>query len=129
MMFLDLDGFKLVNDRWGHEIGDQVLKTVATRLLGLLRTSDTVARLGGDEFVILLDNPESREKVAMIASRVIADVNVPMLFDGKTAHVGTSLGIAIFQNDGMLAAELLKKADDAMYAAKAAGKNTFRFSE
>ena len=129
LMFLDLDGFKSVNDTLGHEIGDQVLKTVSTRLLGLLRTSDTLARIGGDEFVILLDNPESRENVAMVASRVIEDVNAPMSFDGKTAHVGTSIGIAFFQNDGMSPAALLKKADDAMYAAKASGKNTFRFSD
>lgn len=128
LMFLDLDGFKLVNDTLGHEIGDQVLKTVSTRLVGLLRTSDTVARLGGDEFVILLDNTESREKVAMVASRVIEDINAPMTFEGKTAHVEISIGIAIFQNDGASPTALLKMADDAMYAAKAAGKNTYRFS-
>lgn len=127
LMFLDLDGFKLVNDTLGHEIGDHVLKTVSSRLLALLRNSDTVARLGGDEFVILLDNPESRESVAMVASRVIAEVNGPMSFDGKTVHVGASVGIAIFQNDGISPTALLKKADDAMYAAKASGKNTFRF--
>ena len=129
LMFLDLDGFKLVNDNFGHEIGDQVLKTVSKRLLGLLRTSDTVARMGGDEFVILLDNPESRDSVAMVAARVIEDVNAPMQFDGKLAHVGISVGIAIFQNDGASPAALLKKADDAMYAAKASGKNTARFSD
>lgn len=127
LMFLDLDGFKLVNDTLGHEIGDHVLKTVSSRLLALVRNSDTVARLGGDEFVILLDNPESRENVAIIASRVIAEVNGPMSFDGKTVHVGASVGIAIFQNDGISPTALLKKADDAMYAAKASGKNTFRF--
>lgn len=127
LMFLDLDGFKLVNDTLGHEIGDHVLKTVSSRLLALLRNSDTVARLGGDEFVILLDNPESRESVAMVASRVIAEVNGPMSFDGKTVHVGASVGIAIYQNDGISPTALLKKADDAMYAAKASGKNTFRF--
>ena len=127
LMFLDLDGFKLVNDTLGHEIGDHVLKTVSSRLLALLRNSDTVARLGGDEFVILLDNPESRESVAMVASRVIAEINGPMSFDGITVHVGASVGIAIFQNDGISPTALLKKADDAMYAAKASGKNTFRF--
>jgi diguanylate cyclase (GGDEF)-like protein/PAS domain S-box-containing protein len=129
LMFLDLDGFKLVNDSFGHEIGDQVLKTVSKRLLGLLRTSDTVARMGGDEFVILLDNPESCESVAMVAARVIEEVNAPMPFDGMTAHVGISIGVAIFQNDGASPAALLKKADDAMYMAKASGKNTVRFSD
>lgn len=128
VMFLDLDGFKLVNDTLGHNIGDQVLKTVSTRLLGLLRPSDTVARLGGDEFVILLDNAEGRDSVAMIASRVIEEVNAPMSFDEKAAHVGTSIGIALFETEVTSADELLKKADDAMYKAKAAGKNTYRFS-
>jgi diguanylate cyclase (GGDEF)-like protein/PAS domain S-box-containing protein len=129
IMFLDLDGFKLVNDTLGHEIGDQVLKTVSTRLVGLVRPSDTVARLGGDEFVILLDNPESRDNVAVIASRVIDEVNAPMHLDGKVAHVGTSIGIAFKTNDAAPAVDLLKNADAAMYEAKAAGKNTYRFSD
>jgi two-component system CheB/CheR fusion protein len=129
LMFLDLDGFKLVNDTWGHEIGDQVLKTVSTRLLSLLRPTDTVARLGGDEFVILLDNPESRDNVAMIASRVIEVVNAPMSFDQKIARVGTSIGIAFFEKEVTSPSDLLKNADDAMYKAKAAGKNTYRFSD
>jgi len=129
LMFLDLDGFKSVNDTYGHEVGDLVLKTVSARLLGVLRNSDTVEGLGGDEFVILLDNPESCEKVAMVASRVIEEVNGPMNVDGTTVHVGTSIGIAIFQNDGMSATDLLKRADDAMYVAKKSGKNSFRFSD
>jgi diguanylate cyclase (GGDEF)-like protein/PAS domain S-box-containing protein len=129
LMFLDLDGFKLVNDTWGHEIGDQVLKTVSSRLLSLLRPSDTVARLGGDEFVLLLDNPESRDSVAMIASRVIEVVNAPMSFDQKIAHVGTSIGIAFVSKEMKSPSDLLKIADDAMYEAKAAGKNTYRFSD
>lgn len=129
LLFLDLDGFKLVNDTWGHDMGDHVLKTVATRLSGLLRPSDTVARLGGDEFVILLNNPHSRESIGLVALRAIEEVNVHMHMDGQTAHVGTSVGIAIFQKDVTSPAALLKRADDAMYAAKAAGKNTYRFSD
>ncbi|MDD2879346.1 MAG: diguanylate cyclase [Rhodoferax sp.] len=128
LMFLDLDGFKSINDTYGHEVGDLALKTVSARLLGLLRNLDTVARLGGDEFLILLDNPESCEKIAMVASRVIEVVNGPMNLDGTTVHVGTSIGIATFQNDGMSATDLLKRADDAMYVAKKSGKNSFRFS-
>jgi diguanylate cyclase (GGDEF)-like protein/PAS domain S-box-containing protein len=129
LMFLDLDGFKLANDTWGHEIGDQVLKTVSSRLLSLLRPSDTVARLGGDEFVVLIDNPVSRDSVAMIASRIIEVVNAPMSFDQKIAHVGTSIGIAFFAKEVKSPSDLLKSADDAMYEAKAAGKNTYRFSD
>jgi diguanylate cyclase (GGDEF)-like protein len=119
----------LVNDTWGHETGDLVLKTVSTRLLGLVRPSDTVARLGGDEFVILLDNPESRDNVAIIAARVIAEIKAPMNFDGKVAHVGTSIGIAFKAKDAASADDLLKNADAAMYEAKAAGKNTYRFAD
>jgi two-component system CheB/CheR fusion protein len=129
LMFLDLDGFKEVNDTWGHAFGDLVLKTVATRLLGLIRPSDTVARLGGDEFVILLDDPENRNSVVSVASRVIEYVNVPISLAGMTANVGASVGIAFFIGDLTSSGDLIKKADDAMYAAKAAGKNTYRFSD
>lgn len=129
LMFLDLDGFKKVNDCLGHEAGDQVLKTVAARLQDLLRATDTVARLGGDEFVIVLDNPESRDSIAAVAARVIEVVNAPMDCSGKTAHVGTSIGIAVSDNDGRASGDLLKAADTAMYAAKAAGKNVFRFAD
>ena len=129
LMFLDLDGFKKVNDTLGHSIGDEVLKTVATRLSGLLRNSDTVARLGGDEFVVLLDNPESSERIAQIGARVIAVLNEPMQFDDVQAHVGTSIGISVFQDGSDSPEALLKRADDAMYAAKAAGKNVYRFAK
>lgn len=129
LMFLDLDGFKKVNDTFGHSIGDEVLKTVATRLSGLLRNSDTVARLGGDEFVLLLDNPESRENIAEIGSRVISILSEPMHFDGVEAHVGASVGIALFKDGTDSAETLFKRADVAMYAAKAAGKNVYRFAE
>jgi diguanylate cyclase (GGDEF)-like protein/PAS domain S-box-containing protein len=129
LMFLDLDGFKLVNDTWGHEMGDQVLKTVSARLLGLTRQTDTVARIGGDEFIILLDNPESRDDIVKIASRVIEEINLPMPLDGSNARVGTSIGIALYAKEVESPQDLLKNADEAMYRAKAAGKNTFRFSD
>lgn len=129
LIFLDLDGFKSVNDTLGHEAGDMVLKTVSSRLLALLRPSDTVTRLGGDEFVILLHNPNSRESVALIASRVIEEINIPMDVDGKAVHVGASLGIALSSGKDEIPDRLLKKADDAMYVAKSAGKNVYRFSE
>lgn len=127
VMFLDLDRFKLVNDTLGHEIGDELLKAVAQRLRALVRQTDTVARLGGDEFVIMLDNPADRDEVTNIASRIIATVNGPMEFRGKSAQVGTSIGIAMYPNDGHSPADLIKNADTAMYRAKNAGKNTYRF--
>jgi diguanylate cyclase (GGDEF)-like protein/PAS domain S-box-containing protein len=129
VMFLDLDGFKKVNDTLGHAVGDEVLKTVATRISGLLRNSDTVARLGGDEFIILLDNPESIESISQIGARVIAVINEPMQFGEVEAHVGTSIGIAVFQYGTETSETLLMRADHAMYAAKAAGKNVYRFAE
>lgn len=129
LMFLDLDGFKKVNDTLGHSIGDEVLKTVATRLSSLLRNTDTVARLGGDEFVLLLDNPENDEAIAQIGARVISVVNEPMHFDNAVAHIGTSIGIAAFKESACSPEALLKRADEAMYAAKAAGKNVYRFAE
>lgn len=129
LLFLDLDGFKLVNDVLGHDMGDHVLKTVAARLEEQLRAADTVARLGGDEFVILLDNPDSRESISIIASRLIAVINEPILNAGKDARVGTSIGIALFKNEGQSPDQLLKLADEAMYKAKKSGKNIFVFSD
>jgi diguanylate cyclase (GGDEF)-like protein/PAS domain S-box-containing protein len=127
VMFLDLDRFKFVNDSFGHDVGDDLLKAVAQKLLALVRQSDTVARLGGDEFVIVLNNPESQAEVTHIADRVVTVINEPMEFCGKTAQVGTSIGIAMYPTNGDTPAELIKSADTAMYAAKAAGKNTHRF--
>lgn len=129
LMFLDLDRFKPVNDTFGHDVGDDLLRIVAQRLLALVRQSDTVARLGGDEFVIKLDNPAHREEIAHIAERAIAAINEPMEFRGKSVRVGTSIGIAVFPGDGQTPLDLIKNADTAMYAAKNAGKNTYRFFE
>ena len=126
-MFLDLDRFKVVNDTLGHAIGDDLLVAVGQKLQALVRQSDTVARLGGDEFVIMLDNPANREEVVHIAERIIVVINEPLEFHGKTAQVGTSIGIAMYPADGATAAELIKSADAAMYESKHAGRNTYRF--
>lgn len=127
VMFLDLDQFKFINDRLGHDVGDDVLIAVAHKLEALVRQSDTVARLGGDEFVILLDSPEAGDDVMQVANRIIASINEPMQLRGNTAQVGTSIGIAMFPADGETAAQLLKNADSAMYASKNAGKNIYSF--
>jgi diguanylate cyclase (GGDEF)-like protein/PAS domain S-box-containing protein len=129
LMFLDLDRFKFVNDNFGHNVGDDLLRAVAQKLLTLVRQSDTVARLGGDEFVIQLRNPANKAEIADIAHRIISVINEPMEFRGNAVQVGTSIGIAIFPADGHTAVDLIKNADAAMYAAKDAGKNTFRFYE
>jgi diguanylate cyclase (GGDEF)-like protein/PAS domain S-box-containing protein len=127
VLFLDLDGFKAVNDKLGHDIGDDLLKSVAKKLLAQVRQLDTVARLGGDEFVILLDNPVNNDEVARIAARIVSIINVPMELRGKLASVGVSIGIAMHPVHGQTTAELMKNADTAMYEAKKAGKNTYRF--
>jgi diguanylate cyclase (GGDEF)-like protein len=127
LMFLDLDQFKFVNDTFGHNVGDDLLKTVAQRLLAQVRQSDTVARLGGDEFVIQLRNPTSKDEVAQIAERIISAIKQPMQCRGQKVQVGASIGIAMFPLDGNGSIELMQNADTAMYAAKSAGKNTFRF--
>lgn len=129
VLFLDLDGFKRVNDTLGHAMGDEVLKTVAEKLQSLVRQTDTVARLGGDEFVVLLDSPENQDEVENIAKRIIASVGDPMKLSGVAAHVGTSIGIAMYPEHGELSQDLLKSADAAMYQAKQEGKNTYRFAK
>jgi diguanylate cyclase (GGDEF)-like protein len=127
LMFLDLDRFKYINDTFGHNVGDDLLKMVAQRLQSQVRQSDTVARLGGDEFVIQLRNPVNKDEVAHIAGRIIGLINEPMEFRGQSMQVGASIGIAMYPQDGNHSVELMKNADRAMYTAKGAGKNTFRF--
>ena len=129
LMFLDLDGFKHVNDHFGHDIGDDLLKIVAQRIRTLVRQSDTVARLGGDEFIVKLNNPLHRDEVTDIANRIIATVNDPIELNGKAIRVGASIGIAMFPDDATTPDELIKHADTAMYAAKSAGKNICLFFE
>lgn len=127
IMFLDLDGFKNVNDNLGHDIGDALLVLVAKKLQTQLREIDTVARMGGDEFVILLDNPDSREYLVKIANRIIETVNEPMDLRGTSVSVGVSIGIAEYSTANHSTTQLMKNADTAMYIAKKSGANTYRF--
>lgn len=127
LLFLDLDGFKLVNDQYGHNVGDDLLKEVAKRLLGLVRQSDIVARLGGDEFIVVLNNPKGIEKITSIATSVVSSINEPMEILGEVLRVGASVGIAMFPADASTSAELIKNADTAMYVAKNSGRNKISF--
>ncbi|MDC8784938.1 diguanylate cyclase domain-containing protein [Roseateles koreensis] len=128
LMFLDLDGFKAVNDTHGHAAGDAVLKEVAQRLSQQLRHVDTVARIGGDEFVVIL-GPVADEAVARhIGGRIIAALTHPIHFQDQPLLVGVSIGMAIYPQHGKDADTLLKAADQAMYAVKRAGKNNFAFA-
>jgi diguanylate cyclase (GGDEF)-like protein/PAS domain S-box-containing protein len=127
VLFIDLDGFKDVNDRLGHKGGDMVLIEAAGRLRAAVRQTDTVARLGGDEFVVLLCNPASQARVVQITRRILRALAVPMPVLGQRVEVGGSIGIALGPQDGDTPVALLEYADAAMYMAKAAGRGTFRF--
>jgi len=127
LMFVDLDGFKSVNDTLGHDAGDFVLKEIAIRLLSCVRETDTVARIGGDEFLIIATEMNSPENAAQIAEKVLKLVSQPIAFNGQQAKVGTSIGIALFPDHGDNMDQLIKLADETMYKVKNAGKNGFRF--
>lgn len=127
LCFIDLDKFKQINDSLGHDIGDLLLKEVARRLTLTLRDSDTVARLGGDEFVILLEGYKAEDNISHVARKMLAIVGEPMQFGTHTVGVSPSIGIAVYPEDALNAAELLKHADVAMYHAKEAGRNNYQF--
>lgn len=127
LLFIDLDGFKQVNDIHDHHIGDLLLVQVAERLRLCVRESDTLARLGGDEFTMILNDTHGRETVAMIASKVVESIAQSFDLDGRSVHIGASIGIARYPDDAPSKGTLLIVADKAMYAAKAAGKGTYRF--
>lgn len=122
VMFIDLDGFKKINDIYGHDAGDDVLKTIAIRLTASTRDDDTVSRHGGDEFLYLLTEVGSAEDVKAIAEKIIASIQMPlqMTVDGVKidADISASIGIALFPKDGSTAHDLIKSADRAMYQAK-----------
>ena len=122
VLLLDLDDFKEVNDILGHHAGDQMLVEVARRLRSCVRPNDTVARLGGDEFVVLLTGSADAENVA---ERIVESLNVPVWIEGSMLRPSLSLGLASMNEDAVAASELLRRADVAMYAAKAAGKNRY----
>ncbi len=128
LLFIDVDNFKSINDRWGHDGGDAILKIVSMRLNATTRKADAVARMGGDEFVVLLDNPMQREDITTIAEKLLDSVRAPFLHKGQELQVGFSIGISQYPEDGLTAADLMARADHAMYEAKAAGRNGFRFS-
>ena len=127
VMFLDLDNFKNVNDMMGHVVGDQLLLQAAERIRGELRDMDTVARMGGDEFTFLLPFLKDRSEAEDIAKRVSNVLSTPFFVEGKRFNISGSMGIALFPDDGADDLALLKHADMAMYKAKKAGKNTWRF--
>jgi diguanylate cyclase (GGDEF)-like protein/PAS domain S-box-containing protein len=128
-MFIDLDRFKTINDSLGHQVGDELLKRVASRLTACVRATDTVARLGGDEFAVILENlgGDDDEGAQQVAEKMIAAMGAPMLIDGQHLSTSCSIGISLYPNDGRDSATLMKNADVAMYYAKEKGRNNYQF--
>ena len=126
VMFMDFDRFKVINDTLGHDVGDKLLQQMARRLLDCIREGDTVSRLGGDEFAIILNDIASPDDVPPIADKIIATLKEPLDIDGHELFITSSIGVSLFPRDGTDSNELLKKADVAMYRAKAQGKDNFQ---
>jgi diguanylate cyclase (GGDEF)-like protein/PAS domain S-box-containing protein len=127
VMFIDLDRFKTINDSLGHLTGDHLLKEVAHRLCHVVRAVDTVARLGGDEFVVLVPGVRAAEECAVIGDKIIAALAEPVRFEGRSLHISPSIGICLCPDDGDDVETLMRKADGAMYHAKASGRNNYQF--
>ena len=127
MLFLDLDGFKHINDSLGHPIGDKLLQSIAKRLVDCVRGSDTVSRQGGDEFVVLLSEVEQSEDAAITARRMLQAVAEAHSIDQHDLHVTTSIGVSVYPDDGLDAETLIKNADTAMYQAKENGRQSYQF--
>jgi diguanylate cyclase (GGDEF)-like protein/PAS domain S-box-containing protein len=123
LLFLDLDKFKPINDTLGHDIGDAVLRDVATRLQGLVRSADTVSRMGGDEFTIILTGLKRDRDAGEIAEKIIQCIGQPFVYGDVCCELGVSIGISLYPRDGDEAAVLINKADQAMYCAKKNGRN------
>lgn len=129
IMFLDLDGFKAVNDTYGHQTGDLVLKEVAKRLKGCIRSVDTLARLGGDEFTVVLIQLKDEKDASIVAQKFINAIQEPIMIKDKVIDLSISIGISTYPKDGTEPSDLIKKADNAMYKVKTSGKNGFGYVE
>ena len=127
LLFIDLDFFKHINDSLGHAVGDELLQSVAERLVSCVRATDTVCRQGGDEFVVLLTEIESHQDAAVIAEKLLAAIAEPHMIGVHELHVSLSIGIAVYPGDGKSAETLMQNADAAMYHAKVIGRNNFQF--
>jgi diguanylate cyclase (GGDEF)-like protein len=128
VVYLDLDGFKQINDTLGHGVGDELLKMVAGRLLATVRQEDTVARLGGDEFILALWHVSGSDYAATVAARAIEAVAQPYEIEGNSVRITVSAGVSIYPDHGEDADSLMKSADLALYEAKTAGRNAYRIA-
>jgi diguanylate cyclase (GGDEF)-like protein/PAS domain S-box-containing protein len=126
--FIDLDRFKPINDSFGHSVGDRVLQIAARRMESVLRATDTVARIGGDEFVVLQPGAQDRRLAQDVAERILESLSNPFVVEGISHGLGASIGISLYPADGRDGQTLLQRADDALYRAKAAGRNQLKFA-
>ncbi len=129
VLFIDLDRFKVVNDTFGHGVGDVLLQHVALRLKGCLRRCDTLSRIGGDEFTAILPELGNRQDAALIGEKFVACMSEPFELAGQTVHVSASIGVTLYPDDGLSIEELLRNADVAVYHMKSKGKNGYAFFE
>lgn len=127
LMFVDLDGFKAINDTLGHDAGDQLLISASRRLEKCIREADTVARLGGDEFTVIMPLIDSFEAAAVVADRIIESLTEPFDLGGREGRISASIGISLLPAQASTASELLHNADVAMYEAKRSGKANYQF--
>lgn len=127
LLYIDLDGFKFINDNYGHDAGDQVLKETAKRLLQNVRESDTVARMGGDEFTVILPKIHNKKSASIVAQKILHSLSEPYVIDKDVYHLSASIGISIYSKDEEDTDSLIKKADIAMYRSKQLGKNRYTF--
>ena len=126
VLFLDLDGFKLINDMFGHDVGDALLRETGRRVVACVRESDTVARLGGDEFTAILSNLRERGSIDRVVGNMVKSVAEPYVLEGRSCSVSVSIGVALYPDNAGTADQLVKLSDAAMYMAKQDGKNRYR---
>jgi diguanylate cyclase (GGDEF)-like protein len=125
VLYMDLDGFKLINDTFGHAVGDELLIAVSARMKSVLREVDTLARIGGDEFVAVLVNVQGLGECTVLVDRILNACSEPMVLDNRVIQVSASIGLTLYPQDNSSADQLLRHADRAMYEAKQSGKNRY----
>jgi diguanylate cyclase (GGDEF)-like protein len=128
LLFIDLDGFKAVNDNYGHETGDQLLKQVSQRMNHCTRESDTVGRYGGDEFVVLLYEIHADSDATRIAKEIIQAISEQFVFNENIINIGCSIGMSIYRGGQLTANQFINQADEAMYKIKKTGKNNYKIA-
>jgi diguanylate cyclase (GGDEF)-like protein/PAS domain S-box-containing protein len=127
VLFVDLDDFKNINDSFGHNVGDLLLKEISMRLINCARDVDTVSHIGGDEFTVILDTVNTEEDIRIVASRILESISKPFYFEGNELHSTVSIGIAMYPSNGRSVGELIRNADMAMYHVKDDGKNNYHY--